>query len=260
MPLARRFGSWAPGHLTYLLVAAQLLGLIAGRSSPELAARLSFDLQAISQGEIWRLFTWLTIPPTMSLIWALFAIYWFYIVGTALEAEWGAFKFLVYWGIGFVATVLVAAATGAPATSESLQLTMFFAFATLWPEYEIRVFMLVPVKVKWLALFAAVFLVWQILSEPGLAMLVPLVSVANYLLFFHDVLRARLRGLYRQAERAGARNRMRAARTAVELPKSRRCAICGASNDDPEVEIRICDCEKCGGVRRDLCLPHVRNH
>lgn len=53
---------------------------------------------------------------------------------------------------------------------------------------------------------------------------------------------------------------MRAARASVELPSVRRCAICGASNEDPEVEIRVCDCEKCGGVRRDLCLPHVRNH
>jgi hypothetical protein len=53
---------------------------------------------------------------------------------------------------------------------------------------------------------------------------------------------------------------MRAARTSVELPKVRRCAICGASNEDPEVEIRVCDCEKCGGVRRDLCLPHAKAH
>jgi hypothetical protein len=181
-------------------------------------------------------------------------------MGTSLEAEWGAFKFLVYWLVGLLATVGAAWAVHRPATNGPFLMTLFLAFATLWPDYEIRVFFVLPVKVKWLAYLDGIYLVYHTATLDGFEMLLPAVSVANYVLFFGATLWDRVRGYGRQAARAGARSRMRASVAEAALPSVRRCAICGASNDDPEVEIRVCDCEKCGGVMRDLCLPHARNH
>jgi hypothetical protein len=258
--LERRYGRYAPGNLTYRLIAAQLAGLVLALTAPQTAGMLEFDIAAIMRGEIWRVFTWVAIPPSLSPFWALFSLYWLYTMGTALESEWGAFKFLIYFVSGFLGTVIAASIARAPTTNAVFLMTLFLAFATLWPDYEIRIFFVLPVKVKWLAFLDALYLVNYTVSQNGLEMLLPIMAVGNYLLFFHQTLLDRMRGYARQAERAGARNRMRAARSSVELPKVRRCAICGASNDDPEVEIRVCDCEKCGGVRRDLCLPHVRNH
>src|SRR5205814_10170789 len=103
-----------------------------------------------------------------------FALYWLYIIGTSLEGEWGAFKFLVYWLIGFLGTVGVAALTHGPATSTVFLMTLFLAFATLWPDYEIRVFFVLPVKVKWLALLDAALLVQHTVTRPGLQKLLTL--------------------------------------------------------------------------------------
>jgi hypothetical protein len=258
--LERRFGRYAPGNLTYVLVAAQLLGLLMAKAAPDKAEALPFDRHLVLAGELWRLVSWLAIPPSTEWIWALFGLYWLYTIGTSLESEWGAFKFFIYWLFGVVGTVATAWIANVPATNTTFLMTLFLAFATQWPDYEIRVMLLVPMKVKWLAYLDGAYLVYFTFQQDGLAMLLPIVGVGNYLLFFGPTLIQHLRTFGRHAARAGARNQLRAVRAAVALPKDRRCAICGASNQDPEVELRVCDCAKCGGVVRDLCLEHVRNH
>lgn len=267
--LERRFGRYAPGNLTYALVAAQVVGLLMGLAAPAAQAQLFFDIDLIRQGQVWRILSWLAIPPMVrpepgastDMLWAMFALYWLYWMGNTLESEWGAFKFFVYCLLAIVGTIVAAAVSHGEAGNWLLLLTLFLAFATLWPDYQIRIFFVVPVKVKWLAFLDGAYLVQYTFSQPGLEKLLPILAVANYLLFFSGTLLDRVRGFKRHAERAGARNRLRAARDAYDsLPKARRCAICGASNDDPQVDLRVCSCEKCGGVPRDLCLPHVRNH
>ena len=258
--LERKYGRYAPGNLTYGLIAAQLAGLVLILAAPDTFQYLVFDIHRILRGEIWRVVTWLAIPPSTSPFWVLFSLYWLYSMGTSLESEWGAFKYLFYFVAGALGTIISAAIAQTPATNVTFLMTLFLAFATLWPDYEIRVFFILPVKVKWLALLSGIGLIIYTLSRHGFEKLLPVVAVGNYLLFFHQALWQRIRGFAREAERAGARSRMRVAREAVVLPMVRTCAICGASNKDPEVEIRVCDCEKCGGVRRDLCLPHAKNH
>jgi hypothetical protein len=266
--LERRFGRYAPGNLTYVLVAAQVVGLVLGLTKSDKYELLFFDIDLVRQGQIWRLISWLALPPmsnpgaglSTGLIWVLFSLYWLYWMGTSLESEWGAFKFFVYWLLGVIGTIAAAAISHGPAGNWLLLLTLFLAFATLWPDFEIRLFFFVPVKVKWLAFLDGAYLIQHIFSQPGLEKLLPLVAVGNYLLFFGGTLLDRVRGIKRVASRASARSRMQEARAASALPKVRRCAICGASNEDPEVDLRVCSCEKCGGVQRDLCLPHVRNH
>src|SRR5690349_13219728 len=61
--LERRFGKYAPGNLTYMLIAAQLAGLVLGMAAPEKQSYLHFELDRILQGEVWRVITWVAIPP-----------------------------------------------------------------------------------------------------------------------------------------------------------------------------------------------------
>jgi hypothetical protein len=258
--LERRFGRYAPGNLTYALIGAQLVGLLIGLSAPDKVPLLTFEREAILAGEWWRVLSWLAIPPSFSPVWALFSLYWLYAVGTALESEWGAFKFLVYWLVGVVGTIGAAWVADAPATNTIFLMTLFLAFASLWPDYEIRVFFIIPIKVKWLALLDAAYILFFIGQAHGLAVLQPIAGVANYLLFFGGALFDRARGFRRQAAQASARSKLRAMKAGAAMPTNRRCAICGASNQDPEVELRVCDCAKCGGVVRDLCLKHIRDH
>jgi hypothetical protein len=254
--LQRRYGRYAPGNLTYALLAAQVGGLLLALGNPEALSYLAFDFRKILAGEVWRIVTWQAIPPSLSPIWALFGLYWLYVMGTALESEWGAFKFAVYWLMGFLGTIVAAAIAGASATNTIFIMTLFLAFATRWPYYEIRVFFVIPVQVKWLACLDALLLLHYTSTRPGLEKLLPVVGVANYLLFFGPTLLRRLSTFWRQASRTGLRNRMREPRH----DRDRRCDVCGVSNADPEVELRVCDCKRCGGVRRDLCLVHFRDH
>jgi hypothetical protein len=258
--LQRRYGRYAPGNLTYALVAAQAGGLLLVLVNPESLSYLAFDFHKILAGEIWRVVTWLAVPPSRSPFWALFALYWLYAMGTALESEWGGFKFAVYWLLGALQTMVAAALAGVPTDNAIFTMTLFLAFATLWPNFQIQVYFVLPVKAKWLAYLDALLLVQYSFSRPGLAKLIPLFGVGNYLLFFWPTLLLRLRGFWREASRAGARNRMRRARDESALEGDRQCAICGLSNADPEVELRVCDCQRCGGIRRDLCVLHYHDH
>jgi hypothetical protein len=239
--LERKFGQYAPGNLTYGLIAAQVVGLLMFHVARDKFDYLPFDFDRVMAGEVWRVATWLAIPPSTDPLWALFGLYWLYLIGSALEGEWGAFKYLVYFVFGALGTLAAASIAHVPTSNTTFLLTLFLAFATLWPDFEIRIFFLIPVRVKWLALLSGLGLLYSMFTQPGLQRLIPLAGVANYLLFFHQSLGQLIRSFVRQAERAGARNRMRAARTAAELPKVRRCAICGASNENPEVDIRVCD-------------------
>jgi membrane associated rhomboid family serine protease len=207
----------------------------------------------------WRLVTFLFLPPEHSPLWVLIALYFTYLVGTGLEQEWGALKFNVYYLLGAIGTAAAAWITNSPfVTNEYLNLSLFFAFATIFPDYEIRLFFVLPVKVKWLAILSGAYTLYE-LVQGGTGTRVAIVIVfANYLLFFAGHIAALAKGrrlLVRQAARR-AEQRPRATERETD---TRACAICGAKQDDG-ADIRVCSCEKCGGVPRQLCLEHARSH
>lgn len=257
--LERRYGRYALGNLTYYLVGLQCLGFFIFMARPDLTDRLYLDVDAIRAGEYWRLFTWLAVPISTSPFWVLFALYWLYMMGTSLEAQWGAFKYQLYWLVGIFATAATAYVTHIPATNTALIMSLFLAFATLWPDYTILVFFILPVRVKWLALLDGAFILYQVALLPGWAKILPLVGIANYLLFFGGSLIGMARRGVKQSGRA--REFQSWKRAAEEGRRGvRRCALCGITDENPSVEFRVCSCERCGGVLRDLCLEHARNH
>jgi membrane associated rhomboid family serine protease len=120
---------------------------------------------------VWRLVTFILLPETLSPLWAALSIYLFYIIGTAVERNWGAFKFNMYYLIGMLGTLVGAVIVGlvspsfAATTATYLNLSLFLAFATLFPNYQLMIFFVLPVKVKWLGWLQAAFLLWTILSS-----------------------------------------------------------------------------------------------
>lgn len=256
--LERRYGRYALGNLTWYLVGLQAVGLMLVLTRPDLADKMLLDRDAVLAGQWWRLFTFVLYPMSTQPIWFLFGAYWLYIMGTALESRWGSFRFEIYWIVGVLFTFASVFLGGQTATVAPLIMSLFLAFATLWPDYEILVFFIIPVPVKWLALLDGLAIVAAIGLRQGWDRLVPLAAVGNYLLFFGPTLLDKVRGFVRAGGRARARNRFGV--HAGFKRAVRRCAICGASADDPDVDIRVCSCEKCGGTNRDLCLAHARNH
>jgi len=142
-----------------------------------------FDRGAIFSGQIWRLISFIFIPPDSSILFIIMSLYFYWLMGSAMDAEWGSFKFNVFYFCGVFGTVIAGLITGY-ATNNYLNMSLFLAFAALFPEFRVNLFFILPVKVKYLAYADAVFLLimfifvnWQ--GKTALA-----VALLNLLLFF----------------------------------------------------------------------------
>ena len=253
----RRFGRYALPNFTYYLIGAQVIVFGLGLMHPELIQMLQLDADKVMEGQVWRLVTWLAIPMSMSPFFALFVLLWFWTIGSSLEAEWGSFKYEVYWLVGILGTTIVGFALRVPVGNGHLIGSLFLAFATLWPNYTIYLFFILPVKVKYLALLDGAFILYSVGTYHGWQKAVPLIAVANYLIFFAPTLLQLLSGASKIARRAPARWQFQ--KDARPVERARRCAICGITNSDPNNEFRICGCEKCK-VPTEYCLAHAQNH
>jgi hypothetical protein len=228
---------------------------------------------------VWRLITFLFIPPPATPFWILINLYFTWWVGSSLEQNWGAFKFNVYYAIGAVATVVAAFFAGG-ATNFWLDASLFLAFATVFPNVQILLFFILPIRVKWLGLvtvagmaFSAFTSGWDVRASIAAALV-------NYLLFFTDhwvgyskersllATQKKRREAFRTGHsvRPGQSVRPREDGGGADAKSGnanvfgqRTCAICGAREADG-ADIRVCSCEKCGGQARTLCLEHARNH
>jgi len=255
--LERRFGRYAPQNLTLYLVGLMGVTWLLNQLRPGFAALLTLDPSQVLRGQLWRLVTFVLIPPADSALWLFFALWWTWALGQMVEQLMGSFRYALFWLVGIVATALAAFAFGVPATNRFLLMSLFLAFATQQPDYEILLFFVLPVRVKWLALLDVALLALLIVTGDGWQRLLPLAAISNYLLFFGPTLVALLRGRAAVAARPAAQKRFAAV---VEAPRVRRCALCGVTDEDRRVEFRVCTCAHCGGKPTDFCLAHARNH
>jgi hypothetical protein len=206
----------------------------------------------VLSGEAWRVFTFVFVPPISNPICALFFWYLFYLMGTALENTWGAFRYNIYLLIGYAATVGASFLTPAmPATNGFLQGTVFLAFAQLYPNFEICLFFLLPVKVKWLALLTWIGYFFAFIVGEWTIRFMVLASIANFLLFFARDIVARMKSGHRRMV-------LQVTRTTMPPIRVHRCTVCGITSEvDRTLDFRYCS--KCEG---DLCYcpEHLRNH
>ncbi len=247
--LERRLRRYAVPHLTVYLVLGQLFFYLAAVGNPGLVGQMDFNpSRLVSEGEWWRVFVFLFIPPTTHPVFLVFVLSFYWMIGTALEQHWGAFRYNLFVLVGYLGAM--AAAFLSPEGSASngyLMSSLFLAFAFLYPDYQVLLFFILPVKVKWLALIVWLFYGMQFLNEDLQGKLLILAAVANYLLFFgRDILRLAKRQL---VVREGAAQ----ARAAKDEP-FHRCTVCGATDlTDRDRGFRYvpeCVCEPCLEARR----------
>ena len=145
--------------------------------------RLTLSMPMVYQGQIWRLVTFIIIPPMSSVLYAAMTLYFYYFIGTALERKWGARRFLLYFIIGIMGAILAALITGF-GTNHYLLMSMFFAFAILYPEHELLLFFIIPVKMKWLGFLNAVYYLYALINGSWYNRAALLFSLLNLFLFF----------------------------------------------------------------------------
>jgi hypothetical protein len=253
--LERRIGRYAIPNLILYVVGGMAVVWVLSLSRPEGIERLMLDMQAVRRGEVWRLATFLFIPPRASPFWVLINLYFTWWVGSSLEQHWGAFKFNVYYFIGALGTIVAALIAG-PTSNMWLDSSLFLAFATTFPDVTILLFFILPIRVKWLGILAAVGIAFAFVVGGWGARASIIAALVNYVLFFGGHWRQLL-----QQRRIGVRQKARREQLRSNAPVfgQRVCALCGAREAEG-IDIRVCSCEKCGGEPRALCLEHARNH
>ena len=183
--LDRRFGRFAIHDLMMAVVIGQAVVFLADFFLPGLGiwSSLALNMSAVLQGEIWRVITIIFVPSSSTPLSLLFTLYLLWLIGHTLEQSWGDFRFNVYYFLGVIGAILAAAITGW-GTTYYLNLSLFFAFAMLYPDMPLLLFFIIPIKVKWLALFAGALCLFSLIFGSWADRACVLFSFLNFLLFF----------------------------------------------------------------------------
>ncbi|MDO4483498.1 MAG: rhomboid family intramembrane serine protease [Clostridia bacterium] len=144
---------------------------------------LYFNPYMILHGQIWRLVTFIFVPMRGSLLTMALSLYFYWMIGSALEQQWGTFRFNAFYLCGMLCTIIGGFITGY-ADASWLNMSMFLAFALMWPDFEVLLFFILPVKMKWLALLDAVLLVTSALRGGFSGIILLVMSLLNLALFF----------------------------------------------------------------------------
>lgn len=172
-----------PNLMKYIVAAMAVIFVCDYLLPVDIYGTLALDMSRVAKGEVWRLITFIFLPPQSSILWIVFSLYFYWMLGSGLENSWGTFRFNMFYLIGIMGNILAALLTGY-ATNTYLNLSLFFAFAILYPDMELRLFMILPVKMKYLAILDAVLYVWMFIIGTWSTRLSILLSLANIILFF----------------------------------------------------------------------------
>ena len=184
--LERNFSRYAIRDLMTYIVVINAVVYVLEMLVPQSNLFMKFYLNPslVMRGEIWRLITFLFLPPTMHPIWTIFALYFYYLVGSNLENQWGSFRFNLYYLIGVICTIIASFIGKGTVTTEHLNLSLFLAFAYLFPNFEVLLFFFIPVKIKYIAYLNWAFIVFSLIFNPLPMKLAAIASVVNFFIFF----------------------------------------------------------------------------
>ena len=228
---------------------------------------LAFSAPGIANGQVWRLVTFVLVPSGGNILLLVISLYFYYFVGTTLERQWGSAKFTVYYVSGMAFLILFGMLaywlfnTVIIFTGSMLNLAMFFAFATFYPDLRVLLFFFIPIKVKWLALADLVLFAADIVTQRFPANLLPVVILLHYLVFCGGWLFDRLRPSRMKQRKKTVDFRREAERIRREQaakPYNRKCDVCGRTDvSNPELEFRYCS--RCAGYHC-FCEDHINSH
>lgn len=270
-----RFG--IPNLMMYIAIGQVAIGLIDNFSSFSLSYALSFFRPSIFQGEIWRLITFIFVPvtgdfgignfyiPGTSFFMTVVSAYFYYWIGSTLEREWGTTRFNCFFFSGVILNIIFGLIVGF-SSIHYVNLSMFFAFAVLFPDMQVLFMFILPMKIKWLAWIDAAFFAWQIIRHliggNVFGALLPLVAILNFFIFFwieFTNVFTDQRQRYQHRHSKQTVNFKKATKSAYqEKGYIHKCAVCGKTDTDyPDMEFRYCS--KCNGYYC-YCEEHINNH
>ena len=253
-------------------VAVYVLMLLTMRADANALAFLYLDGGKVLRGEIWRIITFIFVPASSSPFWLAISLYFYYWIGTSLERQWGTARFNLYYWSGVLLTAIVTivasaiSGTGYPVGgTEYVNLSMFFAFAFLFPDTTVLLFFILPVKMKWLAYLDGALFAFDIIKAIGAhnwaGVVLPIVALLNFAVFiWPEVHYLKERTKYQNSRKTVQfrQAQQQQAKQAQQQGYRHKCAVCGRTDTDyPDLQFRYCS--KCVGYHC-FCQDHIFNH
>ncbi len=271
--LERKLGRFAIPNLTVYLLVGYVIGFGIVNLMRDMVGYLTLEPALILRGQVWRLISWVLIPPTDNLISLVFLVLLYYSLGTALERTWGSFRYNVYIFSGLLFTVLAVfglyafyyfrygvevplSAVGLIGTNY-ITMSIFLAFAVIYPDMEVMLYFILPIKMKWMALVYVVLAGYDFING-GIGIRAAIgASLLNFVIFFLSTRNYKRFGPREQARKAKFKKQSRPHMTYTN-GAHHRCAVCGRTElDDPCLEFRFCS--KCNG-NYEYCQDHLFTH
>ncbi|MCM1569392.1 MAG: hypothetical protein NC081_08095 [Roseburia sp.] len=273
----KKFGKYAIPNLTLILIMCYIVGYAISLINSTFLSYLTLDPgQILFQGQIWRLFTWLIVPPDSPGLFTIIMLFFYYNIGTLMERTLGTYRYNVYLILGMLLTVAASflcfgliclfpgMVSGMPVLASFMyspcfstyyiNISIFLAFAVCYPEMQVLLMFVIPVKVKWMGILDLVLLGYDMIAGNIFTKFAVGAALLNFLLFYlrmKNMSHLRPKEMKRRAEFKQQVRR----NTGVTKHK---CAICGQTDEDnPNIEFRFCS--KCNG-NYEYCQEHLFTH
>ena len=188
----RRLRRMAVPNLMNYIVGGMALCYVLMMAIPGLYGMLGLSRAAIFRGQIWRLATFVFLPSGGSVISMLISLYFYWMIGSTLERQWGTFKFNLFYFTGVLGAILSALITGRAGNSY-LNLSMFLVFASMFPDYQVLLFYILPIKMKYLAYLDWAIFAFDLLTGSWPAKVAIIASLINFFIFFGPDILDRIR-------------------------------------------------------------------
>lgn len=264
--LEKKFGRFAIPNLTMYLIGAYIIGFGIYYFLPSLFKWLTLEPYFILKGQVWRVISWVLVPPSGSLISIIFIVLLYYSLGTALERAWGTFRYNVYIFSGILFTVIGAFALyfiagtgmvgyGGLFSTYYINMSIFLAFAVSYPDMELLLYFIIPIKMKWMAIVYAVFILYDFIAGNFISRVTIAASLLNFVVFFLSTKKG-----YSPKQQMRKKKYQKQSRPHMTYSNGarHRCAVCGRTElDDPNLEFRFCS--KCNG-NYEYCQDHLFTH
>ena len=285
--MEKRFGKYAIRNLPSIIIGLYAAGYVLRLTAPNVLNYLTLDPVYILRGQIWRLITWVIVPPAALSVWTIIMLLFYYSVAKALERTWGAFRFNFYYFSGMIFSIIGAFllyafyalggsrySFGGLFSTYYINMSMLLAFAMSYPEATVMLYFVIPVKMKWIGVLDGVLIAYEFFETGLPGKVAILAAMLNFLIFFFttrpvsgSVKQAKRRTEFKKAYHSGGSsktspNRGQAGKGTFKDPNGKiaihRCAQCGRTEkDSDQLEFRYCS--KCNGAY-EYCQDHLFTH
>lgn len=268
--LERKFGRYAICNLSAYIIALYAAGYLIELFFPEILGWLTLEPYYILHGQVWRILTWLIIPPDSFGFFTIIMLFFYYSLGNTLEQTWGRFRYNVYILGGLLATLIGAfvlygilylvyggpVSFGAMFSTYYVNMSIFLAFAVSYPDMQVLLYFLIPIKIKWMGILYGIFILYSFWQNDWVGRVVILVSLLNFIVYFLATRNVRRVSPKEMKRKQAFRREVHSA--AKSGQPRHRCAVCGRTElDDDRLEFRYCS--KCDG-NYEYCQDHLFTH